>query len=139
MQPANWEVISNSKEAGQTTTLLPCHVRQKNKLVLIGVLSQYRDSYVIITRQIIIPRSQGRLALHCHVNWLCFKVTSACRYYNSGDRIHMLFAANSINFGNYLYLLERSRIGYCTNKYPMRNLECCLGSLFLFTAMARSI
>ena len=39
MQPANWEAISNSKEAGQTTTLLPCHVRQKNKLVLIGVLS----------------------------------------------------------------------------------------------------
>jgi hypothetical protein len=39
MQPANWEAISNSKEAGQTTTLLPCHLRQKNKLVLIGVLS----------------------------------------------------------------------------------------------------
>ena len=44
MQPANWEAISNSKEAWQTIALLPCQVRQKDKLVLIGTLRYLRDS-----------------------------------------------------------------------------------------------
>jgi hypothetical protein len=38
MQPANWEAISDSKEAWQTIALLPCQVRQKNKLALIEIL-----------------------------------------------------------------------------------------------------
>jgi hypothetical protein len=37
MQPANWEAISDSKEAGQTTALLPFKVRRKNKLALTWV------------------------------------------------------------------------------------------------------
>jgi hypothetical protein len=71
MQPANWEAISNSKEAWQTTALLPHQLCKKNKLVLVGLLSQYRDSTHIITSQIIILFSQGRLALHRRANWLC--------------------------------------------------------------------
>jgi hypothetical protein len=39
MQPANWEVISNSKKTGQTAALLSCQLRQKDKLALIEVLS----------------------------------------------------------------------------------------------------
>jgi hypothetical protein len=41
MQPANWEAISNSQEAWQTTAVLSSQLRQKDKVVLIRAQIPY--------------------------------------------------------------------------------------------------